>query len=118
IGGQTLSPGLYTEAGTLLISSSDLTLDAKGNPNAIFIFQVSQILNVTSGRRVNLIGGAQAKNVFWQVADYCSLGTTVSFVGNILAYNSVTLNTNAVLSGRALGSNGNVTLLANTITKP
>jgi len=118
IGGLTLYPGLYTCDGNLSISSADLTLDALSNPNAIFIFQVSGILDVTSGRQVFLNTGAQSKNVFWQVTDYCSLGTTVHFVGTILAYNSVTLNTLATLNGRAFGENGNVTLLSNTITDP
>jgi len=118
LGGLTLYPGLYTDGGNLSISSADLTLDALGDVNAVFIFQVSGVLDVTSGRQVLLSGGAKADRVFWQVSDYCSLGTTVSMVGNILAYNSVTLNTGAFLEGRAFGSNGNVTLLANTITKP
>lgn len=118
IGGLTLYPGLYTSGGDLSISSGDLTLDALGDPTAVFIFQVSGVLDVLSGRQVILAGNANPANIFWQVTDYCSLGTTVSFKGNILAYNSVTLNTDAVLEGRALGSNGNVTLLDNDITMP
>ncbi len=118
IGGLTLYPGLYTSGGDLLVSSADLTLDALGDSNAIFIFQVNGVLNATSGRQVSLTGGAKAANVYWQVTDYCSLGTTVSFAGNIMAYNSVTLNTGATLEGRALAENGNVTMLANSITKP
>jgi hypothetical protein len=118
IGGLTLYPGLYTDGGDLSISSADLTLDAKGDSNAVFIFQVAGILNATSGRKVLLTNGTTTANVFWQVAGYCSLGTTVSFAGTIMAYTSVTLNTGAVLNGRALAENGNVTLLANTITDP
>ena len=118
LGGLTLYPGLYTGDGDISISSADLTLDAKGNSNAVFIFQVNGVLNVTSGRQVFLNNGAQSKNVFWQVTDYCSLGTTVHFVGAIMAYNSVTMNTLATLDGHAFGSNGNVTLLANTIIDP
>ena len=91
IGGLTLYPGLYTCDGNLSISSADLTLDALSNPNAIFIFQVSGILDVTSGRQVFLNTGAQSKNVFWQVTDYCSLGTTVHFVGTILAGKAITI---------------------------
>jgi hypothetical protein len=118
IGGDRLTPGLYTSNGDLLVSSKDLTLDAKGKSNAVFIFQVAGNLNATSGRKVLLVGGAKASNVFWQVAGFCSLGTTVSFVGTIMAYTSVTLNTGARLNGRALAETGNVTLLANTITVP
>jgi hypothetical protein len=118
IGGDTLSPGLYTDGGNLLISSNNLTLDAQGNKDAIFIFQVSGDLIVADGRQVFLINSANANNIFWQVTGYCSLGTTASFVGNIMTYTSVTFNTGAVLLGRALAENGDVTLLANTITVP
>lgn len=121
IGGQTLYPGCYTESGTLNISKADLTLDALGDANAVFIFQVKTAagnLVVGPGRKVILTNGAQAANVFWAVSGYCSLDTTVSMVGTIMAYTSVTLNTGAVLKGRALAENGNVTLLSNTITKP
>lgn len=118
LGGLTLYPGLYSCGGNLSVASSDLTLDAQGDSNAVFIFQVSGILNATSGRKILLTNGARAANVFWQVAGYCSLGTTVSFEGNIMAHTSVTLNTGAVLEGRALAETGNVTLLANSIAKP
>ena len=118
IGGITMYPGLYKDSGNLSVSSGNLTLDGLGNPNAVFIFQVSGNLLATSGRQVILSGGAQAANVFWQVAGYCSLGTTVSFVGTIMAYTSVTLDTGATLNGRALAENGDVTLLTNNITIP
>jgi hypothetical protein len=118
IGGLTLYPGLYTENSDLLISQADLTLDALGNVNAVFIIQVNGNLIVDPGRQVILAGGAKASHVFWVVTGYAALDTTVSFVGNIMAYTSVTLNTGAVLLGRAMGSNGNVTLLSNNITMP
>jgi hypothetical protein len=120
IGGETLYPGCYVINSDLNISSADLTLDGQGNINAVFIFQVkgSNNLIVGPGRKVILSGNAQASNVFWAVSGYCSLDTTVQFVGNIMAYTSVTLNTGATLLGRALASNGDVTLLTNTITHP
>jgi hypothetical protein len=120
IGGETLYPGCYVINSDLNISSADLTLDAQGNANAVFIFQVKTGGNliVGPGRQVILSGKAEAANVFWAVSGYCSLDTTVQFVGNILAYTSVTLNTGATLVGRALASNGDVTLLTNTITHP
>jgi len=120
LGGLTLYPGVYTINSDLLLSSGDLTLDASGDPTGIFIFQVKTGGNlvVDPGRQVILAGGAQSGNIFWAVSGYCSLDTTVSFAGNIMAYTSVTFNTGAVLLGRALASNGNVTLLTNTITKP
>lgn len=120
LGGQTLTSGVYLESGDLNLTSADLTLDAQGNPNAVFIFQVKTGGNliVGPGRHVLLIGNAQASNIFWAVSGYCSLDTAVSMAGNIMAYTSVTLNTGAVLLGRALASNGDVTLLSNTITHP
>jgi hypothetical protein len=118
IGGETLYPGLYFETASLNLSSADLTLNGNGNSNSIFIFQVKSNLIVGPGRKIILTNGAQAANIFWAVAGYCSLNTTVSMVGNIMAYTSVTFNTGAVLTGRALAENGNVTLLSNTITHP
>lgn len=120
LGGLTLYPGVYSISSDLNISSGDLTLDALGNANGVFIFQVKSGGNlvVGPGRQVILSGSAQAANVFWAVSGYGALDTTVSFVGNILAYTSVTFNTGAVLQGRALAQNGNITFLGNTITHP
>jgi hypothetical protein len=102
----------------LNIASADLTLNGQGNMNSVFIFQVQGNLILGSGRKIVLTNGAQAANIFWATAGYCSLNTTVSMQGDILAYTSVTLNTGATLTGRALAENGNVTLLTNTITHP
>ena|GEM_PF-1060078 len=118
LGGLTLYPGLYTCGGNLNLSSADLTLAAPDSSNTVFIFQVTGNLVIGPGRQVILSGNAVAANVFWVVAGYCSLDTTVSFVGTIMSYTSVTLNTGAVLQGRALAENGDVTLLGNTITLP
>ncbi len=118
IGGQTLYPGLYTETGNLNIASADLHLNGNGNPNAVFIFQVSGNLVVGPGRQVILANSASAANVFWAVAGYGALNTTVAFKGNIMAHTAVTLNTGATLTGRALAETANVTLLTNTITHP
>jgi hypothetical protein len=118
LGGQTFAPGLYKSSSGLAISSGDLTLDAKGDPNGTFIFQISSTLIVSPGRQVILAGGAKASNVFWQVGSYCSLGTTVSMIGTIMAHNQITLDTGAVLTGRALSQIDEVTMLSNTITKP
>src|SRR5208283_1535 len=67
IGGLTLTPGLYKSSGSLEISSGDLTFDAKGNADAVFIIQIASTLITTSGRQVILSGGAKASNIFWQV---------------------------------------------------
>ena len=81
LGGQTLAPGLYTSATSLEISSGDLTLDAQGDTNAVFIFQMGSTLTTTAGRQVILSGGAQAGNIYWQVGSSATLGTTSVFKG-------------------------------------
>lgn len=118
IGGQTLAPGTYTSSSTLAISSGDLTLNAGGNANAVFIFQVASALTVTSDRQVILAGNAQAKNVYWQVGSAATLGTGSDFMGNILALDAITLQNGAQLDGRAFARNGAITLDANVVTKP
>jgi hypothetical protein len=101
-----------------MLITGDLTLDAGGDPNATFVFQAGSTLT-TSGNIV-LINGAQARNVFFQVGSSATLGVGPStFRGNILALESITLNDNVTLIGRALARNGAVTLgNNNTITLP
>jgi hypothetical protein len=118
LGGQTLYPGLYKSTSSLEISSGDLTLDAQGDANAVFIFQMGSTLTTTTGRQVILTNGAKASNVYWQVGSSATLGTYSVFKGNILALASITLNTGATLDGRALAQTGAVTLDTNTITVP
>jgi tetrahydromethanopterin S-methyltransferase subunit B len=115
LGGQTLTPGLYKSTSSLEISSGDLTLDAQGDANAVFIFQMASTLTTTSGRQVILSGGAKAANIFWQVGSSATLGTTSVFKGNILALTSITLTTGATVEGRLLARNGAVTLDSNTV---
>jgi hypothetical protein len=115
-GGRTFNPGVYKSTSTLEISSGDLTLDALGDSNGGFIFQIASSLNVTSGRMVILSGGAQAANVFWQVGSSATLGTTSSFAGTILAEASISLSTGGTLNGRALARNGAVTMQGNAVT--
>lgn len=118
LGGLTLPPGLYKSTSSLEISSGDLTLDAQGDANAVFIFQIASTLTTTSGRQVILSGGAKAANVFWQVGSSATLGTTSVFKGTIMADQSITLATGATLEGRALTRVAAVTLDANVITIP
>jgi hypothetical protein len=118
IGGLTLPPGLYKSTSSLAISSGNLTLDAQGNPNAIFIFQVASTLTTTSGRAVILSGGAKSANVFWQVGTSVTLGTTSVFKGTIMANQSITLNTGANLNGRALARIGAVALSGSSVVLP
>jgi hypothetical protein len=118
IGGMTLPPGLYKSTSGLAISSGDLTLDAMGNANAVWIFQIATTLTTSSGRRVILSGGANAANIYWQVGTSATFGTTSVFKGTIMADQSITMNTGASLEGRVLARIGAVTLSGNTIVKP
>jgi hypothetical protein len=118
LGGLTLPPGLYKSTSSLSISSGNLTLDAQGDANAVFIFQMASTLTTTSGRAVILSGSAKASNVFWQVGSSATLGTTSAFKGTIMADQSITLNTGATLEGRALARIGAVTLAGNTVAVP
>jgi hypothetical protein len=118
LGGLTLTPGLYKSTSSLEISSGDLALNALGDTNAVFIFQMASTLITTAGRQVILSGGAKAANIFWQVGTSATLGTTSVFEGTIMANQAVTLNTGAVLMGRALARIAAVTMDSNTITVP
>jgi hypothetical protein len=116
LAGRTLTPGVYTSASSLGLSG-DLTLDGRGDPNAVFVFQAGSTLTAGSASRVLLIGGAQPCNVFWQVGSSATIGTSSAFAGNILALTSISMTTGATLNGRALARNGAVTLDTNTITR-
>lgn len=116
LGGQRLTRGVYTSGSTMGLTGP-LTLDAEGDPDAVFVFQVGSSLTTASSSSVVLVGEAQACNVFWQVEEDASLGTTSSFVGNLMVENSITLGTGATVRGRVLASNGSVTMDTNTITR-
>ena len=118
LGGLTLAPGLYLSTSSLEISSGDLTLDAKGDSNAVFIFQMASTLTTTVGRQVILTNGAAAGNVFWQVGSSATLGGSSVFDGTIMADQTITLNSGATLNGRALAHIGAVNLASNSIVGP
>jgi hypothetical protein len=113
--GQTLTTGVYTSTSSLA-DSGDLTLDAQGNPNAVFIFQIKSTLITGSGSHIILANGAKACNVFWQVGSSATLGTNSVFNGNIMAYASITITTGVNMQGRALAITGAVTLDTDVIT--
>lgn len=118
LGGQTLAPGLYQSTSSLEISSGDLTLDARGDANAVFIFQMASTFTTTSGRQVVLAGGARSKNVFWQVGTSATLGSTSALQGTVMADQAITLNTGATIDGRVLARVAAVAMDYNTIVKP
>ena len=93
-----------------------LTLDAQGDPDAVWVFKVGSTLITSVNSSVNLVNGAQQCNVFWQVGSSATIGVGSDFVGSILALTSITLNTNAQVLGRALARNGAVTMDNNVVT--
>ncbi len=113
ITGQTLAPGLYKWGTGVLISSAGVTIS--GTANDVWIFQIAGTLTVGNGAIVTLGGNAQAQNIFWQVADQTTLGTTSQFKGVILDQTAVVMNTGATLNGRILAQTA-TTLDASTIT--
>jgi hypothetical protein len=121
LGGLTLAPGIYKSTSTLSVQSGNLTLDAGGDANAVWIFQVASAFTTVGGAGGNIIlsGNAQAKNVYWQTGSSATIGDGTSFRGNILALTSITMNSGAVAQGRMLARNGSVVMTnANIINKP
>jgi len=118
LGGKTLDAGVYSIAAASTANLiGTLTLDAKGNPNAVFIIQASSTLITASDSSVVLRNGAQACHVFWVVVSSATLGTGTDFTGNIMALTSIGLDTGTTLDGSLLAENGAVTLDDNTITE-
>ena len=114
IGGQTLVPGLYKWTNTVTLPS-DVTIS--GGANDIWIFQIAGDLSMSNGVNITLIGGAQAKNIFWQVAGQATLGTTSHFEGILLSMTGINIQTGASFHGRALAQTA-VVLDGNAVTKP
>jgi hypothetical protein len=120
LGGLTLTSGVY-HFDSLAQLTGTLTLDAQGNNNAFWVFQIGSTLTTASASVVNMINvgsnGGSDDGLFWQVGSSATLGTATNFEGNILALASITLNTTATIhNGRALAQNGAVTMDTNTIT--
>ena len=115
LGGLVLEPGVYTAPSSTQITGP-LVLDAKGDPGAVFIFQIGSGLTTASSSSVVLLNDAQSCHVFWQVAESATLGTSTTFVGTIMALTSIVVRTGATVEGRALARNGSVTLDDNVFT--
>jgi hypothetical protein len=117
LAGRTLTAGVYRSDSSLGLTGA-LTLDAGGNPDAVFVFQAGSTLKTASASRIVLSNGAQACHVFWQVGSSATLGTGSTFRGSILALTDITVTTGVTVDGRVLARNGAVTLDTDTITTP
>jgi type VI secretion system secreted protein VgrG len=118
LGGRTLKRGTYRQGASGLTGT--LTLDGGGTTSGVWIFQIASTLitGAATGARVRLINGAQPCDVFWQVASSATIGVSTVFVGNIMALDSITMNTGATLNGRAMAQTAAVNLHTNRIIQP
>jgi hypothetical protein len=116
LGGTTLLPGNY--AGATLGLTGTVTLDAKGDPDAVFVIKSNETLITAEGSSVSLIGSANPCNVYWVVGSSATFGVDSDFVGTTMAMASITATTGADFEGRLLARTGAVTLDTNTITRP
>lgn len=130
LAGTTINPGVYTNASSVLIQGGDLTLDALGDANAIFVFQIGTTLTVGGPgadfpQSIILAGGAQAKNVFWQVGTSATINAAGggTMVGTLIAQDGVSISTagninRVTLNGRALSLGASVTMVNTVINVP
>ena len=117
LGNRTLTAGAYRYSTSAQLTGA-LTLDAEGDANAQFVFEIGSTLTTAGASSVRLINGASACNVFWQVGSSATLGTTTAFQGNVLALTSISLNNGATVIGRLLARNGSVILINNVLSAP
>ncbi|GAA2344860.1 hypothetical protein GCM10010416_78250 [Streptomyces caniferus] len=117
LGGQTLPPGVYNAASSIGLTGT-LTLDAQGDRNAEWIFQIGSTLTTATASHVLLVNGATARNVIWLIGSSATLGTDTDFAGRVLAQISITVNAGVTVNGQVLAINGSVTLDTNRITRP
>ena len=116
LGGSTLTPGVYDSADGTFHITGTLTLDALGDPDAVFIFQMASTLTTANSSTVVLTNSARYCRTFWQVGSSATLGTNSTFRGHIFALTSITATTGAFVQGQLLARNGAVTLDTNIIT--
>ena len=119
LGGLTLSPGVYKFDAAAAFSLGQLFFDAKGDADAVWIFQIGSSLGIAGGTSMFFTSGVgNANNVFWAVGSSATIGDGASFIGNIMAYASVSCNGGVTVNGRLLAINGAVTLINNQISFP
>lgn len=117
LGGRTLTPGVYRAASSIALTGA-LTLDAQGDRNARWIFQIGSTLTTATSSRVLLVHGASARNVIWAVGSSATLGPGSALSGRVLATTSITVNPGAAVDGQLFARDGSVTLDTNTLTRP
>ena len=115
LGGLTLTPGAYCFSSSAQLTGT-LTLDAQGNPGAVWVFQIGSTLTTASGSNVVFINGGQSCGAFWQVGSSATFGTATAFAGNVLALASITMTTGATNSGGLFARTGAVTLDTNVVS--
>eukprot|EP00961_Rhodomonas_salina_P096748 1301159-Rhodomonas_salina.3 len=118
LGGMTLAPGRYTSTSGMEVTGDDLILDGGHDGEAVWIFQMASTFTSAVSKKIILINGAKASNVFWQVGTSGTIGATSTFEGTMMADQDITLGTGAIVNGRVLARIAGVTLLANAITIP
>ncbi len=115
----TLTPGVYSSGSAMNVATfGTLTLDADGDPDAVWIFQVGSSLTINDDAQILLVNGAQAENVFWVVDASATIGSNVILQGSVLAGESITVDTESVVVGRLLCRTGTLTLRSNAVSLP
>ncbi len=117
LGGTTVTAGVYDSAAGTFGITGTVTLDAQGNPDAVFIFQAASTLITASASSVKLVNGARANRVFWLVGSSATLGTYSTISGTVMALASITVTTGVTVHGRMLARTAAVTLDTDTISK-
>lgn len=119
LGGLVLTRGVYRNAGNVIIQQGDLTLDAQGDPDSVFIFVIAGTFTTGApGGNIILTGGAQATNVYWRTGGTTVMGSNTNFAGNVFAWPQINLGTGTALTGRLFSVTEQVTLDANAVNKP
>ncbi len=117
LGGLVLTAGVYRAASSIGLTGP-VTLDAQGDPSAVFVFQIGSALTTASASAVKLVNGAQPCNVFWTIGSSATFGTASTFAGTVLAKTAVTMNDGVTLAGRVLARTGAVTMINDRISVP
>jgi hypothetical protein len=122
LGGQTLTRGDYMTASNVGITTGTLYLDAQGDPNAVWIFNISGTLTTIGAApkgNIAFVGGVgSAKNVYWRVGGVTNIAASSTFIGNIFDATTIAVGSGANVTGSLFSANGSVTLIADTVTKP